>query len=175
MAPVTYTPGSVIRNRDRLWGVDDQRGDVSVATSLDGGETEQQRFYIPFEGIRPGRLEPPSAEVVGHPAAQDPLLRPYRLSLLRGAAPLLSLQRSRVIPQEYQLVPVVMALEIPRVRMLIADDVGLGTTIEPGLIVYELFPDLGGLRDLRGPEAPRTSGASARRQNSQEMGKEVNR
>ena len=34
------------------------------------------------------------------------------LSLLHGTAPLISLQRSRVIPKDYQLVPVVMALEM---------------------------------------------------------------
>ena len=71
MADVTYAPGSVIRNRDRLWRVDAQMDDVLVATSIDGGETQQQRFYIPFEDIRPGRLAPPSPEIVGHPAAQD--------------------------------------------------------------------------------------------------------
>jgi SNF2 family DNA or RNA helicase len=36
-------------------------------------------------------------------------------------------------------VPVVVALEIPRVRTLIADDVGLGKTIEARLIITELL------------------------------------
>lgn len=67
------------------------------------------------------------------------MLRAYRRSLLHGTAPLLSLQRSRVIPKDYQLVPVVMALEMPRVRMLVADDVGLGQTIEAGLMITELL------------------------------------
>jgi SNF2 family DNA or RNA helicase len=52
----------------------------------------------------------------------------------------LSLQRSSVIPTHYQLLPVVMALnKSERVRMLIADDVGLGKTIEAGLIATELL------------------------------------
>lgn len=135
----TFSPGSVIRARSRLWRVDGQHAEVLIATSIDGGEAEQTKFYVPLEDIRPGRLEPPSPLIVGHPSAQDLLLRAYRLSLLHGTAPLISLQRSRVIPKDYQLVPVVMALEIPRVRMLIADDVGLGKTIEAGLIITELL------------------------------------
>jgi superfamily II DNA or RNA helicase len=139
MTQTTFAPGSVIANRNRLWRVDAQAGEVLVATPIDGGETEPQQFYIPLEHIRPGRLEPPSPDIVGHPSSQDLLLRAYRLSLLHGTAPMLSLQRSRVIPKDYQLVPVVMALEMPRVRMLIADDVGLGKTIEAGLIITELL------------------------------------
>jgi superfamily II DNA or RNA helicase len=134
-----FAPGTVIRNRSRLWRVDGQEGDVLIATSIDGGEAEQSKFHVPFEDIQPGRLEPPSPGIVGHIQAQDLLLRAYRLSLLHGTAPLISLQRSRVIPKDYQLVPVVMALEMPRVRMLVADDVGLGKTIEAGLIITELL------------------------------------
>jgi hypothetical protein len=88
-----FPPGSVIRARSRLWRVDGQEGDVLIATSIDGGEAEQAKFYVPFEDIRPGRLEPPSPDIVGHPGAQDLLLRAYRLSLLHGTAPLISLQR----------------------------------------------------------------------------------
>jgi len=139
MTTQAYAPGTVIRARSRIWRVDGQGEDVLIATPIDGGEAEQTKFYVPFEDIQPGRLEPPSPYIVGHPSAQDLLLRAYRLSLLHGTAPLISLQRSRVIPKDYQLVPVVMALEMSRVRMLIADDVGLGKTIEAGLIITELL------------------------------------
>ncbi len=139
MTTQAYAPGTVIRARSRIWRVDGQGKDVLIATPIDGGEAEQTKFYVPFEDIQPGRLEPPSPDIVGHPSAQDLLLRAYRLNLLHSTAPLISLQRSRVIPKDYQLVPVVMALEMPRVRMLIADDVGLGKTIEAGLIITELL------------------------------------
>jgi hypothetical protein len=67
MTQTTFAPGSVITNRNRLWRVDAQAGEVLVATPIDGGETEPRQFYIPLEHIRPGRLEPPSPEIVGHP------------------------------------------------------------------------------------------------------------
>jgi hypothetical protein len=39
----------------------------------------------------------------------------------------------------YQLLPLAKALDLPRVNLLIADDVGLGKTVEAGLIVRELL------------------------------------
>ncbi len=133
-----YAPGNVIQARRRLWRVDARYGDVLTATAIDG-QTDQVQFYIPFEDIQPGELPLPSPKQVGTYQAQQLLLRAYRLSMLHGTAPLLSLQRSRVVPKDYQLVPVVMSLEMPRVRLLLADDVGLGKTIEAGLILTELM------------------------------------
>lgn len=40
--------------------------------------------------------------------------------------------------EDYQLVPLAKALEMPRISLLLADDVGLGKTVEAGLIVSEL-------------------------------------
>jgi len=47
--------------------------------------------------------------------------------------------RSGIEIDEYQLDPVVRALTMPRVNLLIADDVGLGKTIEAGLVVQEMI------------------------------------
>jgi superfamily II DNA or RNA helicase len=47
--------------------------------------------------------------------------------------------RSGITIEDYQLDPVVRALRMPRVNLLIADDVGLGKTIEAGLVVQELL------------------------------------
>lgn len=47
--------------------------------------------------------------------------------------------RSGITIEDYQLDPVVRALQMPRVNLLIADDVGLGKTIETGLVIQELL------------------------------------
>lgn len=44
-----------------------------------------------------------------------------------------------VVVDDYQLVPLLKAMRMPRVNLLIADDVGLGKTIEAGLILSELL------------------------------------
>ncbi|USY26812.1 DISARM system SNF2-like helicase DrmD [Alcaligenes sp. 1735tsa3] len=47
--------------------------------------------------------------------------------------------RGGVQMEEYQLAPVIRATNMPRVRLLLADDVGLGKTIEAGLVTQELI------------------------------------
>ena len=47
--------------------------------------------------------------------------------------------RSGIDIEDYQLDPVVRAIQMPRVNLLIADDVGLGKTIEAGMVALELM------------------------------------
>ena len=47
--------------------------------------------------------------------------------------------RSGIEIEDYQLDPVVRAIQMPRANLLVADDVGLGKTIEAGLVVQELI------------------------------------
>ncbi|MGV2340943.1 MAG UNVERIFIED_CONTAM: hypothetical protein LVR18_45490 [Planctomycetaceae bacterium] len=58
--------------------------------------------------------------------------------------------RSGIELEDYQLDPVVRAIQMPRVNLLIADDVGLGKTIEAGMVALELM-----LRHLRPPHPHR--------------------
>jgi ERCC4-related helicase len=56
-----------------------------------------------------------------------------------GPDAFLAVQPGRLRIEPYQLVPLARALRLSRPRLLIADDVGLGKTIEAGLIVAELI------------------------------------
>ncbi|PZA06055.1 MULTISPECIES: helicase-related protein [unclassified Meiothermus] len=131
-------PGALFRARGRDFRLEHRQGDVLFARAVD--TEEEALFYLPLEGpgLRLTTLGLPPA-TPGDPALHDLLLRALDLSTLHADAPFLALQRSRVVPANYQLVPLLMALRQPEVRLLIADDVGLGKTVEAGLIVKELL------------------------------------
>ena len=70
--------------------------------------------------------------------AISPYLDPDREGPLKRM-PLSSPFHGAILVEDFQLVPLLKALRMPRVNLLIADDVGLGKTIEAGLILSELL------------------------------------
>lgn len=67
-----------------------------------------------------------------------PYHQAYLLEQALGPRALLAAQPGRITIEPYQLVPVVRALALGRVRLMLADGVGLGKTIQAGLIIAEL-------------------------------------
>lgn len=83
----------------------------------------------------------PDPEDFDEPQKLDAFLDAVRWGAV-SSADVQSLQspfRSGIDIEDYQLDPVVRALRMPRVNLLIADDVGLGKTIEAGLVIQELI------------------------------------
>lgn len=62
-----------------------------------------------------------------------------QLKLRSGAGPFRSFGNIAVEPRAYQLVPLLMAMKTSTIRLLIADDVGIGKTIEGALIAREML------------------------------------
>ena len=134
---VTFSPGTLVNCRGRLWRVDYQHKEILHLTAIDQSDYHT-KAYLPIEKVTPSSLEYPSPQKIGSIQDQKLMLKAFRLSMVSSTTPYRALQYSRAIPISYQLVPVTMALEQEKVRMLIADDIGLGKTVEAGLIIQEL-------------------------------------
>ena len=144
-APVAaprWTPGSLVRARGREWIVlTGSNAEVLRVRPISGAEADQTLIHLglELEPVADAAFPPPAVEPkAGHDAAlllRDALL----LSLRRGAGPFRSFGRIALEPRAYQLVPLLMALKQETVRLLIADDVGIGKTIEAALIARELL------------------------------------
>ena len=65
--------------------------------------------------------------------------RAHALNDLPDATSFVSRLPGRIRVEPYQLVPLMRALDMPRPRLLLADGVGLGKTIQAGLIATELI------------------------------------
>ena len=106
--------------------------------------------------VEPGTevLEPASLPRVERtppmePREFDAMVRASRWSALTPSLPFSGLDEDRpplaaplygaIYPEAYQLVPVLRALEMPRVALMLADAVGLGKTIQAGMVLRELM------------------------------------
>ncbi len=151
-------PGQLARVRGRMWVVGDVVRDSQA--SLDGRPLQHLVSLVSVEDdatgdeleviweIEPGttlieRAELPaiSADRLDDPGELDAFLDAVRWGAVTSADQR-SLQapfRSGITIEDYQLEPLVRALRMPRTTLLIADDVGLGKTIEAGLVLQELL------------------------------------
>lgn len=139
---VAFTPGDLVHARGREWvALPSPEGEWLYLRPLSGAEADVQVLHpaLEREPVRPARFALPGLDEVATQDAARLLSDALRLSLRRGAGPFRSAARLGFEPRAYQLVPLLMALRLPTVRLLIADDVGIGKTIEAGLILRELI------------------------------------
>ncbi len=142
--------GSLVRCRAREWVVlPSPQEDVLLLRPLGGLEAETCGIYLPVEGnqVEPAAFAPPDPALAGDFVSGQLLRDAARLTLRNGAGPFRSSGQIGIRPRPYQLVPLIMALRLDPVRLLVADDVGIGKTIEAGLIARELL-DRGEIRRL---------------------------
>jgi len=113
--------------------------DLLLLRPLGGTEDEVTGIYLPLERIEPARFDLPDPNRNGDYRSCRLLRDAVRLGFRSSAGPFRSFGRIAVEPRPYQLVPLLMALKLDPVRLLIADDVGIGKTIEACLVARELL------------------------------------
>jgi superfamily II DNA or RNA helicase len=141
-------PGTLIHARGREWVVlPDSTDDLLIARPVGGLDEEVTGILPAVEVVESATFRLPTALDLGDFASGQLLRDAARLSTRAAAGPFRSFGRIAVEPRPYQLVPLMMALKLDPVRLLIADDVGIGKTIEAGVIARELL-DRGEIRRM---------------------------
>ena len=152
--------GNLVRVRDRYWVVESVRQSsrspdsvssngwtrhhlVSLVPIDDKGSSAPLRVFWetePGTEIRPQAELPDPHDGVDEADTFAAFLDAARWGAIASADPraFQSPFRAGIDIEDYQLLPLVEALRMPRVSLLIADDVGLGKTVEAGLIAQEL-------------------------------------
>ena len=137
-----YQPGNLVQARGREWVVQNESSLQWLRLRPLGGTDEDIIALIPdleLEPVKSAIFPWPDAEKPGSHSGALLLRDALRLKLRTGGGPFRCFGNIAVEPRAYQLVPLLMALRLSTVRLLIADDVGIGKTIEAGLIVRELM------------------------------------
>ena len=148
------SPGSIVKVRGREWialpqSSTEKQEQVLKLRPLGGGDQTIATLYWPLEGgsVKPASFDPPDPTLSGSQSSALLLRDALLLKLRAGAGPFRSLGNVALEPRPYQLVPLLMALKQAVTRVLIADEVGLGKTVEALLIARELF-DRGEIRKV---------------------------
>lgn len=142
-APIAeFYPGSLVSARGREWIVlPESDAETLRVRPLGGGDKDESLIYLPLERqpVGPATFPWPTVAQARNHSASQLLLDALQLKLRSGAGPFRSFGNIAVEPRAYQLVPLLMAMKQPTVRLLIADDVGIGKTIEGALIAREML------------------------------------
>jgi len=138
-ATLDVAVGSLVRARGREWVVLPGTTPEFMLLQPLGGGADDVVGVFPDEGVEPATFPPPTSTDLGDSASTALLRTALRIGFTAGAGPFRSLAGLSVSPRSYQYVPLLMALRQDTVRLLIADDVGIGKTIEAGLIASELL------------------------------------
>ena len=137
---MNFAVGSLVRARNREWIVlPESKEDILILRPLGGSDEEITGIYLPLEKVIPASFSLPDPEDIGDYTSCRLLRDAVQLSFRSSTGPFRSFARISVEPRPYQLVPLLMALKLDPVRLLIADDVGVGKTIEACLIIRELL------------------------------------
>jgi len=135
-----FSVGSLVKARGREWVVlPESQEDLLVVRPLGGTQDEVAGIYLPLETVEPARFDLPDPQHVGDHRSCRLLRDAVRLASRSSTGPFRCFARVAVEPRPYQLVPLLMALRLEPVRLLVADDVGVGKTIEACLVARELL------------------------------------
>ncbi|MFD2081558.1 DEAD/DEAH box helicase [Actinopolymorpha cephalotaxi] len=138
--PLDAAVGSLVRARGREWVVlPGTTPDFLLLQPLGGGTADVVGVFPDEDGVEPATFPPPCADDLGDSSAAALLRTALRVGFSASAGPFRSLAGTAVSPRSYQYVPLLLALRQDVVRLLIADDVGIGKTVEAGLIAAELL------------------------------------
>lgn len=141
-------PGTLVHARGREWVVlPDSTDDLLMVRPVGGLDEEVTGILPAVEQVESTTFRLPTLADLGDFVSGQLLRDAARLSTRAAAGPFRSFGRIAVEPRPYQLVPLMMALSLDPVRLLIADDVGIGKTIEASVIARELL-DRGEIRRM---------------------------
>ncbi|MFN8261882.1 MAG: helicase-related protein [Chitinophagales bacterium] len=140
----TRQPGTLIHYRKRDWMVlPSDEPEILKIKPLGGSDEEATAVYLPIafpiERITSAQFPEPDPSEIGAFETARILFDASRLSFRNAAGPFRCMGKLSFRPRSYQLLPLVMALKQDTVRLMIADDVGIGKTIEALIILKELM------------------------------------
>src|ERR1051326_7287444 len=126
-----FNVSALVTTRGRDWVVLPGSDDGFLVLGPLGGDKEQAAGVFPdLEPVVSARFPYPDPSDATNNTAAGLLRTALRVGFRAGAGPFRALAGLAVEPRPYQLVPLLMAVRLETVRMLIADDVGIGKTVE---------------------------------------------